>query len=769
MGLSAASFNYLLAASAMALTVLLVVGLRASSVGPLEETFGRIYVESPEVYTRQRLVNDRYQQEWWLNRRLEVLDDATNLIEGFRSEVSSARIEVSLDQLLALATGRGGSDASGETARGRDAQTASGAGGRPQENGASDQTSVSFQTDFALRAAARDNLRQLLLENALDDRHDLTGNTVYGFKFDTVVIPGSNTTRSPAVIVELPPPPFADKSAADIISYATVPPVEADPVFKRVEQHYKNWLYNIEKRLNGFVEGVCNPRSGLSTEALGEFLEYTLYLTNNEANQTIDALGTNVPNMGGSESDGRLETVRLELPKQWQNNTVLNVHISDGMVTSFDVNTRLIQIYIIKNNTGIAGALNYVVKNEEGQASDAIRLWRTQSCASRADDAGSLNCDVSAGASADFHIYVPSSDYQAFTDTFSQAVSGLGAVVKDRPISSFEFEEGEFDGWAITVDAGLFRFLDRAQQVESYAYAAFPRGDVEGVVVDAFRSVDVDVTGPVNLGASETEHSGGIRAEPRLLNFAGGGTRQEHGTRKGFDFGWTIVRPGLQTPTLASQLVLVSVPAYSDRLSLTVTSGWLDRDYVRREAWTDLSLEERLDRLLDGADRMTMEVHLPPDYDAIDNMMLPGTSRLGPKIDELSLCEKELHIAADKPADIVIPGERLWRSTVVTLGGQKATKIQVLPDMRGIIATFDPLSEPIGSAVPGRSGEDAAATEWLAASGVAPESVPVPLSVWTSQGVDSLPSYVFVHPAGKEKSGADGESVSAETSGATER
>ena len=36
---------------------------------------GLIYVESPEVYTRQRLVNDRYLQDAWLRNQLGVIDD----------------------------------------------------------------------------------------------------------------------------------------------------------------------------------------------------------------------------------------------------------------------------------------------------------------------------------------------------------------------------------------------------------------------------------------------------------------------------------------------------------------------------------------------------------------------------------------------------------------------------------------------------------------------------------------------------------------------
>ena len=47
-----------------------------------------------------------------------------------------------------------------------------------------------FDQDFLIRSGIRDAIRQLILENLLDDRHDLTGNSVYGLKFDISVIPG---------------------------------------------------------------------------------------------------------------------------------------------------------------------------------------------------------------------------------------------------------------------------------------------------------------------------------------------------------------------------------------------------------------------------------------------------------------------------------------------------------------------------------------------------------------------------------------------------
>ena len=60
-----------------------------------------------------------------------------------------------------------------------------------------DAAPLSFERKFELQSNARDAIRQMILENALDDRHDLTGNTVFGLKFDTSVLPGSRTMLEP--------------------------------------------------------------------------------------------------------------------------------------------------------------------------------------------------------------------------------------------------------------------------------------------------------------------------------------------------------------------------------------------------------------------------------------------------------------------------------------------------------------------------------------------------------------------------------------------
>jgi hypothetical protein len=84
-------------------------------------------------------------------------------------------------------------------------------------------------------------------------------------------------------------------------------------------------------------------------------------------------------------------------------------------------------------------------------------------------------------------------------------------------------------------------------------------------------------------------------------------------------------------------------------------------------------------------------------------------------------------LMAGRPAHIALAGQRLWRGTVVTIDGQPADRITVLPDMKGVIAEFRCVrpTPSISSDKPDQSGkpDQAPAT-----------SSPAKLRVWTAEG-----------------------------------
>jgi len=127
---------------------------------------------------------------------------------------------------------------------------------------------------------------------------------------------------------------------------------------------------------------------------------------------------------------------------------------------------------------------------------------------------------------------------------------------------------------------------------------------------------------------------------------------------------------------------------------------------------------------------------IPPDYGALDNVLFGSNGLGGPLINESRLAPKECYEFDERTGlTLPIPGDRLWRSTVVTLDGVRADRIEVLPDMRGILAVFNaPGSDSRTAQL--SAGTDAAerGSDMLGRSMQVKKSRR--LTVWTSEGSD---------------------------------
>jgi hypothetical protein len=172
-------------------------------------------------------------------------------------------------------------------------------------------------------------------------------------------------------------------------------------------------------------------------------------------------------------------------------------------------------------------------------------------------------------------------------------------------------------------------------------------------------------------------------------------------SEKSIDLGWVVDVGRNGAPFQKSQFALVSVPAWTSRLQISVETGWLDA-----------SSEEKV------AGKHSYSVPIPPDYEAFDSFIGGQESVRRPQIND-ELMDGDITLIACRRATVLIPGLRLWRSAMVTIGSERADRITVLPNMRGIVAEFTKL---------GRAAVGDGAT----------------LRVWTSEGVDSLPGKVKV-------------------------
>jgi hypothetical protein len=247
----------------------------------------------------------------------------------------------------------------------------------------------------------------------------------------------------------------------------------------------------------------------------------------------------------------------------------------------------------------------------------------------------------------------------------------------------------------IEVSVGFLRFIEKVYSAEAYAYAVFPKAVVRGVVNTESRDVSAGGEGGMIPGITGGQRSGQSDAQIDVVNFAGGKSRHIK-----FDFGWVFVGNESHVPNQLSQTVLLSVPAYLNELDLTVRTGWIDPDEATtmidsiRESDSD-DIEKVFQRALKSYRKLDMRVPLPSDYEALASLIDQGEMRRRPAL-KCSVGSCSFELVAGTEASIVIEGSRLWRSTVVTLNGTMADRIRVLPDMKGIIASFDSVPAPRG-------------------------------------------------------------------------
>jgi hypothetical protein len=265
-------------------------------------------------------------------------------------------------------------------------------------------------------------------------------------------------------------------------------------------------------------------------------------------------------------------------------------------------------------------------------------------------------------------------------------------------IAKLDPENDEFFTYAATpkesARAGLTATVDRTSAVGN-ASAAMPTNDQMGTSVAGGYA-----TGARSLVAERMV---------QVMGFSGIGS-----DNKWPRFGWMIQPRGVDKelqPLQKSLTAIVAVPSWWKEVVLEVRTCWRGAGgFTRQELESNRPCEN--EPVWDS--RFTID--LPSNIKDI-NRRLGYDIRRVPFIETLNgdfgLSFPEYHVG-QKNARLLIEGGDLWRSTMVTLGSQRADEILVLPNMRGIIATFKQIGEP---------------------SRPEPCQTFVPIRVWTSEGV----------------------------------
>ncbi|MEP9353761.1 hypothetical protein ABLE93_09195 [Xanthobacter sp. KR7-65] len=260
---------------------------------------GLLFVEAPQVYTRERLVNDRFDQANWLNHELDVSSqtDAVARME------TAARAQ---DTHTAIRIGLGGSSAPAPDATARVDAAPAGA----------DRLRLEPTSLLDRRLEYRNKVRSELMDTQLDDSHDLDGNTLYRFNFDTVVMPWADVRRYPGTAVFLITAQSTRGDARDAKeARPETPQTQAEWLIETRDnlELLQSWQREIQNFLTKVVrfriENFYNQESSENKTDPKEDILFEFFLRKTLMNTFVDILSANIV-----AHCARLETASIENP-----------------------------------------------------------------------------------------------------------------------------------------------------------------------------------------------------------------------------------------------------------------------------------------------------------------------------------------------------------------------------------------------------------------------------------------------------------------------
>lgn len=747
LALAAISKTAIFRMAAFLVVVALLVAWQFGFVWPGTGTFGVIHVDSPEIYTRERLVNDRYDQDHWLRQKLRELDATGNLVEGTVTTARSATVSL------------GAPNEQGDNHGAAVTQQVTQPAGQ-----------LAFGEEFNVKMALRDEIRQQILENMLDDRHDLSGNSVFGLKFDSTIVPGARTTSSAFVDVEIY---LADNKGITqidpktnlpnyVVEYYAPGTAADDASIETWQALYTEWLSDLQDRLNEYTS-LLKKRGNITCHQDADAAQWGRTL----AMDALELFGADRSRVVVVDANGSLTIYPAEFSRFF----FLMAQLPKSCADQF-------RIHVLERQEN----LYFIPPPPPGTMIDPNRwLYVSEFQVPESAAAGSeaqanglcgVRGDQNAGEApaANYAVVALNSRFASPRDTdpflLAELIAPLGDSVSpelfefmrlNRSIRRYprlpkpalaDIDPSDVGSMTVAAAApeaepeclanyplGLFNFIERISTSDSYTYAVFPKSQKQVLTIRS----QSQLGGGGNLGASGagnisySEDASGSNATSVFVGYGDGANANDEAgptinkratvdmagpngdLQRAARFGWIIsppadlgatalARPKMR-PIQRSEVALVSVPAWAKEITIVIRTGWLDEDAREMAALTV---------------RRSEVVPLPTDYEAIDSIVVKKRLRREPAIRDFEMGKSE--VVACEPAAILIPGYRLWRSTVVTIGAQTADRITVMPNMQGIIAEFNQVSvPPVGAIVADQINHE--------------RHMDVPLQVWTSEGV----------------------------------
>lgn len=628
-------------------------GDRKRNKGP-GNSFGTIIVDSPEIYTRERLVNDRFREDAWLKSTLENLKKLSEEKFGFQG-VSRALLSDKTTMELDF-------DASGQISRSQVSETqAESEGGKTKardepERGHSPQNDTlqpraQLRDDFRQLLDIRDAIRKEIIENQLDDRHDIGVNTLYNFKFDvTTIVPGNDTSAWAKIQIKI------HKSKRQEFVDALI-------------ERYKEWIDYLEALVNEEFRKRALKVNSKPTEH--GFTEDEIEEMKNDLLEYLFRNANLFPESKLPEEDQKKIAAiveQLTTPDQEPIDKQFNPIIARLLHEDF---------------------LQFKIQSRLQAMSWLVARWVIFDLLERPGLNRFVTTNVTPVGEENLCIAVETN-------------RGPSTIQE-----GFEFEAQQVDKAEIDKTSGYVEFLRvfLNKEYEIFTYSVSPKQSVERVSDAAayersyaLLSSLVASQEPANVKAALKllrEQNADIRAIRRnavIVGFADHHQEQpqEHQEQpqEGV-FGW-LIGPRFQVsddgtgfqyrhvPTQNALSVLVSLPSVWNEVDIEVQTSWLREDGSEHHKRS-----------------YSYPVPLPADVDKLTEAVATaeyGTGGSKPQLikDQMS----DIHLTVGEPAQVLIRGQNLWRSTVVTIGSQASDRITVLPNMEGIIAHFNEFLKP---------------------------------------------------------------------------
>ena len=312
---------------------------------------------------------------------------------------------------------------------------------------------------------------------------------------------------------------------------------------------------------------------------------------------------------------------------------------------------------------------------------------------------------------------------------------------RDYPLKIGDFVLTDTPGvYVATAQTGLYNFAQTlSDHRRAFAYAVSPQE--QGVLLRSGQSGTERLGAGFNAGALNgkagvaTENTASVdelRNRASIIGFGENVAMQDGPENANGEatFGW-IINPQNLDALPESIVFRQALKKYAVSALVSVPSWWRSIVISTTTAW----------RLQSGSDvqRVTHRetIEIPSDFEAFEETLLGSQ---GPDLDASALDNIRL-TAGEQDQAIVIPGRRLWRSTQVTLGNEISSNIAVLPNMKGIVATFHVMRD--------MSTPDEVKAWCDENPQVDDVEITRTVRVWTSQGAVTLPRPATIYILGK--------------------